>query len=172
MFRNLAFSGALWYIQQVGDGDATATLSRIWPSPARPRSMPLVLRLPQGFSPSPPPCPTYGRMRMSDDKPHISFAGRFTDGAIATSFKEVAPSSPLLSRPAVATESTMAWSKFRSFKAEKGDTVAVGAVVQRRDLYEVLRVERNATEQEIKSVFCRMTLKYAMLLDSHTPLAA
>jgi hypothetical protein len=95
MFGDLAFPGALWYSQQAGDGDAAATLSRIWPSPARPRSMPLVLRLPQGFSPSPPPCPTYGRMRMSDAKSHISFTGRFTDRAIAASFNEVAPSSPL-----------------------------------------------------------------------------
>jgi DnaJ-class molecular chaperone len=54
----------------------------------------------------------------------------------------------------------MAWSKFGSFKAEKGDLVAaVGAVVRRRDPYEVLRVERNATEQEIKSAFRRMALK-------------
>jgi DnaJ-class molecular chaperone len=62
-------------------------------------------------------------------------------------------------RPSAA-ESTMAWSKFGSFKAEKGDLVAaVGAVVRRRDPYEVLRVERNATEQEIKSAFRRMALK-------------
>jgi hypothetical protein len=41
----------------------------------------------------------------------------------------------------------MVWSKFWSFKAEKGDSaVAAGAMVQRRDRYEVLRVERNATE--------------------------
>jgi hypothetical protein len=57
---------------------------------------PLVLRLPQGFPPpSPPPCPAYRRMRMSDAKPQISFAGRFTDRDIAASFNEVAPSSPL-----------------------------------------------------------------------------
>jgi hypothetical protein len=59
-----------------------------------------------------------------------------------------------LLRAAVAAESTMAGSKFGSFKAEKGDSAAAsGAVVQRRDPYEVLGVERNATEQEIKSAF-------------------
>jgi hypothetical protein len=56
---------------------------------------PLMLHLPQGFSPSPPPCPAYGMMRMSDAKPHISFVSRFTDRAIIASFNEVAPSSPL-----------------------------------------------------------------------------
>jgi hypothetical protein len=51
----------------------------------------------------------------------------------------------------------MVLSKFGSFKAENGDSAtAAGTVVQRRDLYEVFGVERSATEQEIKSVFCRM----------------
>jgi preprotein translocase subunit Sec63 len=54
----------------------------------------------------------------------------------------------------------MAWSKFGSFKVEKGDSAATAdAVVQRRDPYEVLEVERNATEQEIKSAIRRMALK-------------
>jgi DnaJ-domain-containing protein 1 len=63
----------------------------------------------------------------------------------------------------------MAGPKFGSFKAEKGDSAAAdGAAEQRRDPYEVLGVGRNATEQEIKSAFRRMALKYvlsAMLLD-------
>jgi DnaJ-domain-containing protein 1 len=63
-------------------------------------------------------------------------------------------------RPAAAAESTMAWSKFGSFKVEKGDSAATaGAVVQRRDPYEVLEVEQNTTEQEIKSAFRHMALK-------------
>jgi DnaJ-domain-containing protein 1 len=62
-------------------------------------------------------------------------------------------------RPATA-ESTMVLSKFRSFKAENGDSAtAAGTVVQRRDLYEVFGVERSATEQEIKSAFRRMAFK-------------
>jgi preprotein translocase subunit Sec63 len=45
-------------------------------------------------------------------------------------------------------------------REEKGDSAAAaGAVVQRRDPYEVLGVERNATEQEIKSAFRRTSLK-------------
>jgi hypothetical protein len=95
MFDGVAFLRALQHGQQAGDRDAAATLGQIWPSPPRTRSMPLVLCLPQGFSPSPPPCPAHGRRRMSDTKPHISFTDRFIDRAIVTSFNEVAPSSPL-----------------------------------------------------------------------------
>ncbi|KAG8076189.1 hypothetical protein GUJ93_ZPchr0006g42363 [Zizania palustris] len=52
----------------------------------------------------------------------------------------------------------MAGSRFGSFKSEKGDSAATA--VQRRDPYEVLGVGRNATDQEIKSAFRRMALKY------------
>ncbi|EES07283.1 hypothetical protein BDA96_04G258500 [Sorghum bicolor] len=67
----------------------------------------------------------------------------------------------------------MAGPKFGSFKAEKGDSAAAaGAAVQRRDPYEVLGVGRNATEQEIKSAFRRMALKYHPDKNSDDPVAS
>jgi len=68
---------------------------------------------------------------------------------------------------------SMAGPKFGSFKAEKGDSAAAaGAAVQRRDPYEVLGVGRNATEQEIKSAFRRMALKYHPDKNSDDPVAS
>nr|CAB3448153.1 unnamed protein product [Digitaria exilis] len=54
------------------------------------------------------------------------------------------------------------------FKGEKGDSAAA----QRRDPYEVLGVGRNATEQEIKSAFRRMALKYHPDKNADDPVAS
>ncbi|XP_062220246.1 chaperone protein dnaJ 16-like isoform X2 [Phragmites australis] len=67
----------------------------------------------------------------------------------------------------------MAGPKFGSFKAEKADSAAAaGAAAQRRDPYEVLGVGRNATEQEIKSAFRRMALKYHPDKNADDPVAS
>ncbi|KAL6635102.1 hypothetical protein ACP70R_027773 [Stipagrostis hirtigluma subsp. patula] len=68
----------------------------------------------------------------------------------------------------------MAGPKFGSFKAEKGDSAAAaaGAASQRRDPYEVLGVGRNATEQEIKSAFRRLALKYHPDKNADDPIAS
>ncbi|KAJ1280985.1 hypothetical protein BS78_04G274300 [Paspalum vaginatum] len=67
----------------------------------------------------------------------------------------------------------MAGPKFGSFKAERGDSAATaGAAAQRRDPYEVLEVGRNATEQEIKSAFRRMALKYHPDKNADDPVAS
>ncbi|TKW41522.1 hypothetical protein SEVIR_1G321900v4 [Setaria viridis] len=67
----------------------------------------------------------------------------------------------------------MAGPKFGSFKGEKGDSAAAaGAAAQRRDPYEVLGVGRNATEQEIKSAFRRMALKYHPDKNADDPVAS
>ncbi|WVZ73719.1 hypothetical protein U9M48_021998 [Paspalum notatum var. saurae] len=67
----------------------------------------------------------------------------------------------------------MAGPKFGSFKAEKGDSAGTaGAAAQRRDPYEVLEVGRNATEQEIKSAFRRMALKYHPDKNADDPVAS
>ncbi|KAM0927215.1 hypothetical protein ACQ4PT_003283 [Festuca glaucescens] len=68
----------------------------------------------------------------------------------------------------------MAGPKFGSFKSEnKGDSAAAaGAAAQRRDPYEVLGVGRNATEQEIKSAFRRMALKYHPDKNADDPVAS
>ncbi|KAK3128833.1 hypothetical protein QOZ80_6BG0466930 [Eleusine coracana subsp. coracana] len=69
----------------------------------------------------------------------------------------------------------MAGSRFGSFKSEKGDSAAsaaAGGAAQRRDPYEVLGVGRNATEQEIKSVFRRMALKYHPDKNGDDPVAS
>uniref|UniRef100_A0A0D3GEN9 J domain-containing protein n=1 Tax=Oryza barthii TaxID=65489 RepID=A0A0D3GEN9_9ORYZ len=64
----------------------------------------------------------------------------------------------------------MAGSRFGSFKSEKGDPAATAA--QRRDPYEVLGVGRNATDQEIKSAFRRMALKYHPDKNGDDPVAS
>uniref|UniRef100_A0A0D9VKV1 J domain-containing protein n=1 Tax=Leersia perrieri TaxID=77586 RepID=A0A0D9VKV1_9ORYZ len=71
----------------------------------------------------------------------------------------------------------MAGSKFGSFKSEKGNSAAgaaagAGVAAQRRDPYEVLGVGRNATEQEIKSAFRRMALKYHPDKNADDPVAS
>lgn len=74
---------------------------------------------------------------------------------------------------AEAEAASMAGPKFGSFKAEKGDSAAAtGAAAQRRDPYEVLGVGRNATEQEIKSAFRRMALKYHPDKNADDPVAS
>lgn len=67
----------------------------------------------------------------------------------------------------------MAGPKFGSFKSEnKGDSASAAAAQQRRDPYEVLGVGRNATEQEIKSAFRRMALKYHPDKNADDPVAS
>uniref|UniRef100_A0ACD5ZEC4 Uncharacterized protein n=1 Tax=Avena sativa TaxID=4498 RepID=A0ACD5ZEC4_AVESA len=68
----------------------------------------------------------------------------------------------------------MAGPKFGSFKSDnKGDpAAAAGEAAQRRDPYEVLGVGRNATEQEIKSAFRRMALKYHPDKNADDPVAS
>ncbi|CAN6239475.1 unnamed protein product [Urochloa humidicola] len=67
----------------------------------------------------------------------------------------------------------MAGPKFGSFKGEKGESAAAaGAAAPRRDPYEVLGVGRNATEQEIKSAFRRMALKYHPDKNADDPVAS
>jgi hypothetical protein len=79
MFGGMAFSGALRYGQQAGDGDAAATLGWIWPSPVRPRSMPPRASLAARFLPLTAAVPSPQK----------------EEDAITTSFNKVAPSSPL-----------------------------------------------------------------------------
>ncbi|CAM0913506.1 unnamed protein product [Alopecurus aequalis] len=65
----------------------------------------------------------------------------------------------------------MAGSRFGSFKSEKGDSAAAAAP-RRKDPYEVLGVGRAATDQEIKSAFRRMALKYHPDKNGDDPVAS